>query len=56
MTKNSPMPFGKHKGKEIKDLPWQYVKWALKNVKFTKDHLPLKTVLQQVSQDKSIFI
>lgn len=25
------MPFGKHKGKEIKDLPSSYLKWLAEN-------------------------
>tara|TARA_R110002051_G_scaffold311242_1_gene384931 strand:- start:202 stop:357 length:156 start_codon:yes stop_codon:yes gene_type:complete len=26
------MPFGKHEGEEIEDLPIPYVKWCLKNL------------------------
>lgn len=32
LTHDSPMPFGKHKGTPIKDLPPSYVAWALENL------------------------
>ena len=31
-TPVSKMPFGKHKGKPIKDVPISYVKWMLGNI------------------------
>jgi exodeoxyribonuclease X len=29
---NSPMPFGKHKGTKLKDLPSDYVRWLTENL------------------------
>lgn len=55
MSKNIEMTFGKHKGKKVKDLPWQYIKWVLKEVKFDKSQTKLKVALQQELQNKSIF-
>lgn len=34
---NMVMPFGKHKGKKLKDLPGSYVRWALENMTLTGD-------------------
>jgi exodeoxyribonuclease X len=29
---DSPMPFGKHKGTKLKDLPADYVRWLTENI------------------------
>lgn len=34
---NMVMPFGKHKGKKLKDLPGSYVRWAMENMTLTGD-------------------
>lgn len=31
--RNTIMPFGKHKGRYIKDIPDEYVMWAMNNIK-----------------------
>lgn len=31
--RNTIMPFGKHKGRLIKDIPDEYVMWAINNFK-----------------------
>lgn len=31
ITENSPMPYGKYKGKKIKDLPADYLLWLYYN-------------------------
>lgn len=31
ITENSPMPYGKYKGKKIKDLPSDYLLWLYYN-------------------------
>ena len=31
-AKTMVMPYGKHKGKFIKDLPWDYLKWLYANI------------------------
>lgn len=52
---STKMTFGKHKGKPVKDLPWQYLTWALKNVKFDKSQATLKAAMQQQLQKTNIF-
>jgi len=32
LTLETPMPFGKHKGTKLKDVPQSYVRWALDNI------------------------
>ena len=32
MVINMEMPFGKHEGEEIEDLPISYAKWCLENL------------------------
>jgi uncharacterized protein (DUF3820 family) len=43
LTHDSPMPFGKHKGTPLKELPPSYVAWALENL--DDRNAELKTVL-----------
>jgi uncharacterized protein (DUF3820 family) len=43
LNQESLMPFGKHKGTPIKDLPSSYVAWALENL--DDRNADLKTVL-----------
>lgn len=37
LTPKSPMPFGKHKGVKICNLPASYVRWALENMNLDPD-------------------
>jgi uncharacterized protein (DUF3820 family) len=45
LSADSPMPFGKHKGTPLKDLPPSYVAWALENFDDGK-HPELKTAIR----------
>lgn len=33
------MPFGKHRGREVNDLPKNYLQWLIDNVEFTSQRL-----------------
>ena len=33
------MPFGKHKGTHIRDIPTSYLEWLVENVEFTDPRL-----------------
>ena len=46
MTANDPMPFGKHKGMPIKDVPQEYKDWLLKQEGFEKNHAELCAVFK----------
>lgn len=55
MSKNTIMTFGKYKGSKLKEIPWQYLQWTLKNVKFKKEQSLIKSQLQEELQRKNIF-
>ena len=37
LTDTDPMPFGKHKGEAIDNVPLSYFQWALKNMDSLKE-------------------
>lgn len=50
------MPFGKHKNKEVKELPLTYCWWLIKeNVLKDKKYIRLKSKIQERLQQESIF-